>query len=270
MMHETMNRPITELAAMRRAFELVREPVFVIDALSGRIIEANPAACDSAGIGRGDLVGRLWRRTLRRSSETTLCDVDGRWFVAIDHLPAAEATDGRRTHRDPLTGLATRDALSAMILTGNAAKSFLQFAVLFVDLDGFKQINDTCGHITGDLVLKTVAQRLAASVRRSDLVLRYGGDEFLVVIQSVSRRRDLNRLRRRISRAVQRPIVAAGYQIVVYASIGIAEQTSTAASLDELISAADHDMYRMKANRQTASRSSPVASNGHGDPATEM
>lgn len=246
-MRDSMQTSPGELAVMRKVFELVREPVFVVDTHCGRIVEANPAACESVGIGRQKLIGRLWHETLRSASEMSLCDVDGRWSIAVDHLPQSVSGDeSMRVPRDALTGLICRNALSSYIVSNDALSSLRQLAVLFVDLNDFKQVNDRCGHVAGDHVLKVVSQRIATSVRSSDLVVRYGGDEFLIVVQSANRRRNLPRLKRRLSRVIGLPILAAGFEIVISASIGVAEDTSGVTAMERLIAAADQAMYRAK------------------------
>ena len=241
-----MRNPVEELATMRTTFELVREPVFVVEAVSGCIVDVNPAACDALVIARNGLIGRPWKCLVGRLGETTLCDVDGRLFVAIAHPPRAEWAKRSSIPRDALTGLATREALLAHSASDAASKPLSPLALLFIDLDGFKQVNDTCGHVAGDRVLRVVAQRLSNSVRPGDLVVRYGGDEFLVVVEAISRRRDLDRLAGRIGRALRRPILLQDHEVVLSASIGIAQRKAVAATIDALIAEADRAMYRAK------------------------
>ncbi len=124
-------------------------------------------------------------------------------------------------------------------------KSFF-FAVLFIDLDGFKPINDQLGHKAGDAVLKEVAIRLQTCLRKGDSIGRYGGDEFSLLLNSVSGERDAARMAERVLRKLQDPINV-GRSVRVGASIGIALSTNFHARPEDLIRDADAAMYRAKA-----------------------
>jgi diguanylate cyclase (GGDEF)-like protein/PAS domain S-box-containing protein len=149
---------------------------------------------------------------------------------------------------DQLTGLANRalirDSISAGLLA--AAGTTRPFAVMFVDLDGFKAVNDRLGHHVGDAILREVAARLTASVRAADIVGRYGGDEFVVICADTGDQ-DAAAISDRIHRAVREPYVEAeGFPIS--ASIGIAVCRNPAAdhTTDQLITVADAAMYESK------------------------
>jgi len=116
--------------------------------------------------------------------------------------------------------------------------------VAFVDLDGFKTLNDSFGHHVGDLVLKEVADRLAAAVRHPDLVARYGGDEF-VVIAAGELRPDIRHLCDRLSSAVSQPIRIADRLIGINATIGIAHSRPGDTPID-VLDRADRAMYASK------------------------
>ncbi len=125
------------------------------------------------------------------------------------------------TH-DPLTGLANRSlVLSRLAGALGTSEDLPVSTVLFIDLDGFKSINDTLGHAIGDTVLQIVAQRLQRSLRQDDVVGRIGGDEFLVLLSGGTLPVDLDGLVTRLRQAMAEPIIARGHRIHVDASIGV-------------------------------------------------
>lgn len=151
------------------------------------------------------------------------------------------------TH-DPLTGLANR-ALVLSRLAGALGTSETQPVsnVLFIDLDGFKAINDTLGHAIGDTVLQIVAQRLQRGLRSDDIVGRIGGDEFLVLLSGRTRGDDLDTLITRLRQTMAEPIIARGHRIQIEASIGITPlHSGDHRSPEAVLHDADLAMYRAK------------------------
>jgi diguanylate cyclase (GGDEF)-like protein/PAS domain S-box-containing protein len=150
------------------------------------------------------------------------------------------------TH-DPLTGLANRTLFDELLVRAayRADRSGQPVAVLYLDLDGFKDVNDVFGHPSGDRVLSETSRRLEAVVRPGDMVARMGGDEFVVLCEHLSEPSDAETIATRIVQAVGKPIPLATGVATVTASVGIAlgEPGETAASL---IGRADEAMYRMK------------------------
>ncbi len=150
--------------------------------------------------------------------------------------------------RDPLTGLANRTALQqhlSQALSRNQRRQEL-LAVMLIDLDGFKPINDQYGHGFGDLVLAEVAQRLNLQMRESDLAARLGGDEFVMVCESVQSAEAVQQLAERLLDRLNQPMILEGHTVHVAASIGIAlsqEEDDTTT----LIRRADAAMYQAKA-----------------------
>jgi diguanylate cyclase (GGDEF)-like protein len=120
------------------------------------------------------------------------------------------------------------------------------FALLFIDLDGFKQINDTWGHDVGDLLLKETAARLLATVRDSDTVARMGGDEFTVILTRVQMPTDPGIVSGKIIASLGRPFLLRGVECGVSASIGISWYPGDGDDLEELLRQADEAMYRVK------------------------
>jgi len=151
--------------------------------------------------------------------------------------------------RDPLTGLPNRllfnDRLNSAI--SEAHRTSEMFAVLFVDLDRFKNINDSLGHAVGDQVLAAVAKRLRASVRGSDTVARYAGDEFTLILRHIVQRDDVVRIAEKIVRAMEAPLqLAGGLELNMTASLGLSFYPDDATDAERLLKHADVAMYSAK------------------------
>lgn len=149
---------------------------------------------------------------------------------------------------DALTGLATRmlfmdRSVQAM---ARAKRSKQIFGILYLDLNRFKPINDIYGHETGDVVLKHVASVLKLSVRTGDTVARFGGDEFVVMVEGIDHERGVNTVVEKISSMLREPIQIAGERLSVGVSIGIAMCPMDGSSIKELIHKADLAMYEAK------------------------
>ena len=151
--------------------------------------------------------------------------------------------------RDPLTGLPNRLLAEEAIrkAQNRASRSGLRTGVLFVDLDGFKQVNDEYGHAAGDSVLVEFAARLRARVRPADTVARIGGDEFLVVCDELPDRETLRRLAADLSHAAHQPIAAGTALVHLGASVG-ARLARPEEAAEEILEAADAAMYAAKAS----------------------
>ena len=151
------------------------------------------------------------------------------------------------TH-DEMTGLANRtlfqELLSNAIATGN--RYGRRFAVLFIDLDRFKIINDSLGHEGGDQLLKEMAARLKANVRESDVLARFGGDEFVLLANEVPDRATASLIARNLLLLTMKPVRIVGQQCRVTASIGVAMYPEDAADVNALMKHADMAMYRAK------------------------
>ena len=149
---------------------------------------------------------------------------------------------------DDLTGLANRALIADRLRQAvrDARRHSATFAVLMVDLDGFKAINDTYGHEAGDVALRLVGQRFQSCVREGDTLARIGGDEFAVLLPRVSARHAAELVARRMIASLQAPFTLGADSIVIGASIGMAAWPEHAASVDPLLAAADAAMYRAK------------------------
>jgi diguanylate cyclase (GGDEF)-like protein len=150
--------------------------------------------------------------------------------------------------RDPLTGLHDRAFLLARLqaLLQGERPADHHFAVLFVDLDNFKQINDFYGHLVGDGVLVEVARHLSHCVREEDYVVRFGGDEFVVLIEGIADKRDIQPVIDRIHDALEEPIALPAGEFRLSVSIGAAEASPEFQSPEALLAAADRAMYASK------------------------
>jgi diguanylate cyclase (GGDEF)-like protein/PAS domain S-box-containing protein len=156
----------------------------------------------------------------------------------------------RAAFRDALTGLPNRvvfmDRLERLLRQAKRRVDF-RFAVLFLDLDNFKQVNDTHGHMVGDHLLVAVARRLESCVRQEDTVARIGGDEFAVLLDTVQDTASVMLVVDRIRDALRQPFLAEGRETGATASIGIALSASGYENAENLLRDADEAMYRAKA-----------------------
>jgi diguanylate cyclase (GGDEF)-like protein/PAS domain S-box-containing protein len=166
---------------------------------------------------------------------------------ALDRADA-EAEVRRRALHDPLTGLANRAFLDAHIpqALAAAARSGDHVALLLLDLDRFKVVNDTLGHGAGDELLRVVAGRLSQGVRGGDVVARFGGDEFVVACDRAGSVLEVAGLAKRLIDELARPIVVDGRELFVSASVGIVVADALGADADSLLRDADVAMYRAK------------------------
>jgi diguanylate cyclase (GGDEF)-like protein/PAS domain S-box-containing protein len=151
------------------------------------------------------------------------------------------------TH-DALTGLPNRILLSDRLTVGTALakRNGHRLAVLMLDLDKFKDVNDAMGHSVGDELLKAVGQRLSGIMRKSDTVSRIGGDEFVLVLPQISQVSDVTKFADRILRAFQEPFVFGRHRLQVTTSMGIAVFPDDGIEIDHLLKYADTAMYTAK------------------------
>lgn len=154
-----------------------------------------------------------------------------------------------QAHHDPLTGLANRKLLKDRFQCAveRAKRNGDSFALLMIDLDGFKAVNDTHGHLAGDKVLVTVAQRLSACLRTCDTASRLGGDEFVVILESIHDTCEVAHVARKLIRALYEDIqIPKQGAVNVGASIGMALYPEDGLELPEMLAIADQAMYECK------------------------
>jgi diguanylate cyclase (GGDEF)-like protein len=173
------------------------------------------------------------------------------WLVTLEDITEQRRTEARiehMAHHDALTGLANRVLFhirldEAMVRCRRGER----FAVLYLDLDHFKAVNDTLGHPVGDALLRAVTQRLKLQVRETDIVARLGGDEFAIV-QSINNPADSTALATRLIQAVREPYEINGNRVIIGTSIGIAIVPDDGDDVDEMIKNADMALYRSKSD----------------------
>jgi diguanylate cyclase (GGDEF)-like protein len=205
-----------------------------------------------------------------------VCALIGMVFVAVRYLLAERAKSVNQKAReiealseklfieathDALTGLANRRMFFEQLdlAYANAKRQGTQVALAYIDLDKFKQINDTLGHAAGDVLLQTVARRMQSVLREGDTLARLGGDEFAIVLQQATDAA-LAQLEKRLRDAVCEPLVLEQHVIAPHFSIGFARFPQDAESVQTLLHFADELMYRQKARRrETGSALIPAA-----------
>jgi diguanylate cyclase len=172
-----------------------------------------------------------------------------RAMLYATHRKRLEQELVKRAMHDPLTGLPTRTLLldRLRVAMSTAARTGARGALLFVDLDRFKQINDQFGHSIGDLVLRTISRRMSSTVRASDTVSRVGGDEFVILLPSQEEgESDGMTVAHKLLAAVSEPIQCERGEFQVTASIGYVEFAGDDADPEDLIDKADASMYVAK------------------------
>ena len=189
-------------------------------------------------------------------STGTIQDYDGDGFPSrmigthtdITKIKEKDEIIWRQANFDKLTGLPNRnlffDRLNEAIK--RATRKNLKFNLLYIDLDGFKEINDTYGHAAGDIVLKVFAQNVIRVVRKTDTFSRIGGDEFTIILDESNGKRDINKVTEKIVAAIHRPINFNNKNLMITASIGVAVFPDHALEMDDILRVADESMYVAK------------------------
>jgi diguanylate cyclase (GGDEF)-like protein/PAS domain S-box-containing protein len=187
------------------------------------------------------------RYTPVRDQDGRLSEIEG-IIIDVTERKAAEEKIAQLARTDSLTGLANRATLIDRLRQAFAAarRGASPFAVLYVDLDRFKDVNDTLGHPVGDALLREVAERLKSATRDTDLVARLGGDEFAVLQSDVGEAAQAGALAEKILRSVAAPYSIEGNKINISASVGVCPYSATCPSPDAMLAQADLALYRSK------------------------
>ncbi len=169
-------------------------------------------------------------------------------FRDITSRKRAELQNAYRAHHDSLTGLPNRSAYEEILKRAHAEAGLTgrPLAVMFLDLDRFKAVNDSFGHEGGDRLLVEVGRRLQDCLRKSDLVARFGGDEFAILARGYKGPRDIDRLAKRIIKTIAQPIVLDSGEVEIGVSIGVTAYPQDRSPADDLINNADLALYRAK------------------------
>jgi len=275
------------LRRLRDALDILPDALFLVDRVSLALVDVNQAACVGLGYSRTQLLSMRLPQVVAESChpglveqlETITAAAEGAIVVPTMHRSSAglefpvdwsvrampKRNDGllmiiARNRReagispklllDPLTGLALRtsfDERLAAALQRAQQQCNYRFAVLFVDLDGFKLVNDRFGHLRGDRLLQDVARRLAACIRPGDMVARRGGDEFTVFVDDIRDQRDAVGVAERIQKQLQEPLESHSQSLTITASIGVVISSPRYREAEALIHDADRAMYEAKA-----------------------
>jgi diguanylate cyclase (GGDEF)-like protein len=233
---------------VREVSRIVAEP----EIFEARLQDAlNPQLEDEAAGGSREFEVALRDGGALAISTNALTVGDGTMVIcfrdATGELRARRELEHRAMH-DTLTGLPNRELLMDRLTVALArlGRQGTAVGVLFIDLDGFKEVNDVHGHQVGDELLVSVASRLRREVRDGDTVSRYGGDEFVVLCEDLQRIEAAEPLAQRLADAVAQPVSTGERLLVVQASIGVVVEQNPAISAEALVKRADAEMYRVK------------------------
>lgn len=231
--------PAERVCPLREALR-VGETVYLTH--TGRNAEGEPVLYDVSAKPLFDAQGKISGVVESLHDVTALIQNEAELRLSRERL-------NQQAHSDPLTGLPNRRSFEEM-LAGAVEESQLSgrsLALAFLDLDGFKDVNDALGHPVGDELLRTIAQRLRNCARASDFVGRLAGDEFVVVVLDQESEDGIQRIAEKVLAACAQALTLAGNRVQVTASIGIAFCPDDALRAEDLIKAADIAMYSAKA-----------------------
>jgi diguanylate cyclase (GGDEF)-like protein len=244
-----VERPLDEIR--NRTLELLIDRVMHPDGVSGML---NAAGENNGWKGEilcrtrsGEAVPGWAKATVLRDDAGAITHFLVFWSD-VSELKAREAESNARARNDPLTGLPDRRVIEDRLLHSllRIQRSGDRTGVLFIDLDRFKEVNDHYGHAAGDSVVKSVASRLAGSVRSADTVGRLGGDEFIVLLESVADIDAARAVAEQLVATIAEPLLLGGSDSRLSASIGVAVAPDHATDAQDLLAAADHAMYAAK------------------------
>lgn len=251
------NQPFTQITGYSRG-EALGRPAWILHA--GRHPEAFFQSMRQAAADTGHWSGEAWNR--RKSGEiyvalltiSAVKDDTGAiqnyvaLFNDITPMKAQQKQLEHIAHHDALTGLPNRVLLADRMQQAMAMadRNRQHLAVAYLDLDGFKEVNDRHGHDAGDELLAIVAQRMKAGLREIDTLARIGGDEFVAILAGLEHTQDCERVLERLLRAVADPVIVNGTTLRVSASIGATFYPQPGVCAEQLLQQADQAMYRVK------------------------
>ena len=236
--------------------ELLEGSAVLTGAVVQRVHEACLAAMATSSEHRSTIPASAGQASRFFALQVSRLD-DGHWMASFEEVTArrtAEASAIELAMHDPLTGLPNRELFHRRVVTalaqatqdGEAAPDEVGPAVLLVDLDRFKAVNDTLGHPVGDALLRLVAKRLRSVLRSCDVVARLGGDEFALLVPPIAEPVDLTQLARRIVDVLGRPYLIDGHLVNIGASIGVAWAPHDGHEHSRLLRNADLALYHAK------------------------
>jgi len=259
--HEALGQPLTSV--MRTFDESGERPA--PPPVSACLNEGNRVQADQYVLLRA---GSEWAI---RWSGAPVRDADGRidgMVLAFSDITQILSLSRNMVHmatHDALTGLPNRVLMNDRVelALARARRAGEQIAVLFVDLDGFKRINDALGHSAGDILLRGVAERLRTSCREEDSVARWGGDEFIVMLEKLNTREAVVRRASHLLELLAKPMVVSGEEVCVTASVGVCLGPRDGEDVETLLAHADLAMYRAKEEGRNGFRFYSPRLNGH-------
>jgi diguanylate cyclase (GGDEF)-like protein/PAS domain S-box-containing protein len=203
--------------------------------------------------------GEMYAAWLSIASVPATEQTSGRWVAVFSDITERKRTEERiqhLAHHDPLTDLPNRALFHELLSSTieHSRRSGETMAVLFIDLDRFKTINDSLGHKVGDMLLCDASTRMLRSVRRSDTVSRYSGDEFLVLLRDIGGPEHAARVAEVILKALREPFMIEGVELRISASIGIGLFPENGENGETIIRSADTAMYEAKESGRNAYR----------------
>ena len=254
----SVNPAFTDITGYEEAEVLGQSPYFLgRGLLDDGFIESMIDALEQSGFWRGELLNRrkdgsvfpeLLSLSVVKNEQEEITNYLG-VFSDITNLKQSEEKLERLAHYDSLTELPNRVQFQLHLqhAVARCERSGQQCALLYLDLDRFKVVNDSLGHVAGDELLKLVTERLLCRLRASDILARMGGDEFVLLVEEYQQRHELEGLARKLIAEMNQPFYLAGEQEVnVGCSVGIACFPDDAKSSDDLLVRADAAMYKAK------------------------